>query len=58
MKFGAEICQIRLSVEPSAIGMKNRITRFMDVDYYIFFYCNEGGEAWQFLELKEQKTIQ
>ena len=37
MKFGAEICQIRLSVEPSAIGMKNRITRFMDVDFYIFF---------------------
>ncbi len=55
MRFGAEICQIRMSVELSAIGIANRITHFTDVDCYIFFYCNEGGEVWgKFLERKKQ----
>ena len=38
MKFGAEICQIRPRVEPSATGITNSVTHFMDVDCYIFFY--------------------
>lgn len=54
MRIDAEICQTRMSVEPSAIGIANRITHFTDVDCYIFFIAMKEERHGQILGL--QKT--
>ena len=35
MRFGAEICQTRLSVEPSASGITNRVTHFRNLCFFV-----------------------
>lgn len=36
MRIDAEICQIRLRVEPSAIGITNKVTHFRNLCFYFF----------------------